>query len=61
MPADYSGEPVDVGLNSAYLRDMLSALPAGRVTISASEPMYPVRIKGENDNWDGTLMPMRVS
>ena len=59
--ADYSGEPVEVGLNSAYLRDMLNALPTGRVTIAVSEPAYPVLIKGENDNWDGTLMPMLVA
>lgn len=61
VQAEYSGEPVDVGLNSAYLRDMLAALPAGRVTIEVRDAMSPIHIKGENDNWDGTLMPMRVS
>ncbi|UXS01664.1 DNA polymerase III subunit beta [Agrobacterium tumefaciens] len=61
VAADYSGEPIEYGLNSLYLRDMLSSLPAGKVKFALSQGMSPAVITGENDNWDGVLMPLRVS
>lgn len=61
VAADYSGEPIEYGLNSLYLRDMLHALPPGKAKFALSETMSPAVITGENDNWDGVLMPLRVS
>lgn len=61
VAADYTGEPIEYGLSSAYLRDMLSALPQGRVTIRLNNGFGPANVTGENDNWDGVLMPLRVN
>ncbi|MBC7149035.1 MAG: DNA polymerase III subunit beta [Rhizobium sp.] len=61
VEADYAGEPIEYGLNSTYLRDMLSALPPGRVTLKLNANFGPANVTGENDNWDGVLMPLRVN
>ena len=61
VAAEYSGEPIDYGLNSQYLRDMLAALPPGMVKLALSESNSPAVVTGENDNWDGVLMPLRVA
>lgn len=61
VAAEYSGEPIEYGLNSLYLRDMLAALPPGKVTLALSESNSPAVVTGENDNWDGVLMPLRVA
>jgi DNA polymerase-3 subunit beta len=61
VAAEYSGEPIEYGLNSLYLRDMLAALPPGTVKFALSESNSPAVVTGENDNWDGVLMPLRVA
>jgi DNA polymerase-3 subunit beta len=61
VAADYTGEPIEYGLNSAYLRDMLGALPQGKVTLKLNNHFGPANVTGENDNWDGVLMPLRVA
>lgn len=61
VAAEYSGEPVEYGLNSLYLRDMLNALPPGPVTIRLNNHFGPSNVTGGNENWDGVLMPLRVS
>jgi DNA polymerase-3 subunit beta len=60
VAAKYSGEPTEVGINSAYLRDMFSVLPDGPVTIKVSGPMSPMNVSGGIEGWDGVLMPMKV-
>ncbi len=60
VAADYSGEPVEYGLNSLYLRDMLNAMPQGAVTFKLNGDWGPANVVGANDNWDGVLMPLRV-
>lgn len=61
VAAEFSGEPMDYGLNSAYLRDMMNAVPAGPVTIALSGDWSPAYVRCANDNWDGVLMPLRVA
>ncbi len=40
---------------------MLAALPPGKVKLALSESNSPAVVTGENDNWDGVLMPLRVA
>lgn len=61
VAAEYSGEPMDYGLNSAYLRDMMNAVPPGQVTLALSGDYSPAYVTCANDNWDGVLMPLRVA
>lgn len=60
VSAEYSGEPLDIGLNSQYLRDMFLALPAGPVTLKLRDSGSPVLVSGADPNWDGVIMPVRV-
>lgn len=61
VAADYSGEPIEIGFNSAYVRDMLAVLPSGPVTLALSDGGSPGLVTGGVDGWTGVLMPMRVS
>lgn len=61
VAADYSGEPIDIGFNSLYVRDIFAVLPAGSVTIKLADSGSPAVIVGGLDGWDGVLMPVRVA
>ncbi len=37
IEAEYSGEPIDIGFNAAYLRDLFSVLPPGPATIALAD------------------------
>ncbi len=59
IEAEYSGEPIDVGFNSQYVRDMFAVMPSGDVKMELQEN-GPARITGNDPDWEGVLMPMRV-
>lgn len=61
VAADYSGEPMDIGFNSLYVRDIFAVLPAGPVTLKLNDGGSPALITGGLDGWDGVLMPVRVA
>ncbi|MBB2819032.1 UNVERIFIED_ORG: DNA polymerase-3 subunit beta [Rhizobium esperanzae] len=58
--AEYSGEPIEIGFNAAYLRDILSVLPSGDVTLKLNDAGSPAIVTGAAEGWEGVLMPMRV-
>ena len=61
IETDYSGEPIEIGFNAAYLRDLFGVLPAGPVTIALADAGSPGVFT--SDGFEGlTLvgMPMRV-
>ncbi|WP_184457007.1 DNA polymerase III subunit beta [Rhizobium aethiopicum] len=60
IEAGYSGEPIEIGFNALYLREILSVLPAGDVVLKLRDGGSPAVITGTADGWDGVLMPMRV-
>jgi len=60
VAADYTGEPIEIGFNSAYVRDMLAVLPGGPVTLAIADHGSPGLVKGGIDGWVGVLMPLRV-
>jgi DNA polymerase-3 subunit beta len=41
IEAEYSGEPISIGFNAAYLRDMFGAMPSGQVTIALADSGSP--------------------
>lgn len=54
-------DEMEVGFKPAYLRDILTVLPAGSVSIRLADPGSPALIKTDNaEHWSGVLMPMRV-
>lgn len=62
VEAEYSGEPMDIGFNAAYVRDVLNVLPSGPVKLALQDGGTPGLIA--SDGFDGltlVCMPMRVS
>jgi DNA polymerase-3 subunit beta len=61
VAAEYTGEPIDIGFNSVYLRDLLSVLPSGPVVIALADNGSPGLVT--SPAFDGltlVAMPMRV-
>jgi len=61
VAADYSGEPIEIGFNSAYVRDMLAVLPSGPVQLALSDGGSPGLVTGGMDGLTLVIMPMRVN
>ncbi|POO54360.1 DNA polymerase III subunit beta [Agrobacterium rosae] len=62
VEAEYSGEPMDIGFNAAYVRDVLNVLPSGPVKLALQDGGTPGLIT--SDGFEGltlVCMPMRVS
>lgn len=61
IEAQYSGEPIEIGFNAAYLRDMFSVFPSGPVTIALSDGGSPgVFTSAGFEGLTLVGMPMRV-
>lgn len=61
VEAKYSGEPMDIGFNAAYVRDVLNVLPVGPVKLALQDGGTPGLIT--SDGFEGlalVCMPMRV-
>lgn len=61
VEAEYSGEPMDIGFNAAYVRDVLNVLPTGPVKLALQDGGTPGLIT--SDGFEGltlVCMPMRV-
>ncbi|WP_284777104.1 DNA polymerase III subunit beta [Agrobacterium sp. lyk4-40-TYG-31] len=61
VEAEYSGEPMDIGFNAAYVRDVLSVLPSGPVKMALQDSGMPGLFT--SDGFEGltlVCMPMRV-
>ncbi len=61
VEAEYSGEPMDIGFNAAYVRDILNVLPSGPVKLALQDGGTPGLIT--SDGFEGltlVCMPMRV-
>ena len=59
VPAQYSGEPVELGLNTMYAADVLAAVPGDEVRISLADSGTPAIFQGDGP-WVGLVMPVRV-
>jgi len=61
IEADYEGEPITIGFNGAYLREMLDAIEADTALVTLSSPGEPALFTGpDRQRLRAVLMPMRV-
>ena len=60
VEADYGGEPLDIGFNAAYLKELLGVLPAGEVTIALADSGSPTLVTGGTEGLKLVIMPMRA-
>lgn len=58
VPAQYSGEPIEIGFNTSYAADVLAAVPGDEVRVSLSSGETPAIFQGDGD-WLGLVMPVR--
>ncbi|MBY3263842.1 DNA polymerase III subunit beta [Rhizobium laguerreae] len=61
IEAEYGGEPIEIGFNAAYLRDLFGVFPSGPVTIAIADGGSPGLFKSAG--FEGLLlvgMPMRA-
>jgi DNA polymerase-3 subunit beta len=59
VPASYSGEPIEIGFNSAYMTDVLAAVPGESITIALADGQTPAIFRGTGEVL-ALCMPMRV-
>lgn len=60
VEADYSGEPLEIGFNAQYVREVFGTLPAGLVQLALADSGSPALITGNAEGLTLVLMPMRV-
>lgn len=59
VPATYSGEPIEIGINTSYMADILAAAPGEEITIALADSGTPALFRGAGE-WVGLVMPVRV-
>jgi DNA polymerase-3 subunit beta len=61
IPAEYDGEPMDMGFNARYLLEALAVMTSEQVAIELNDPLSPgvLRCHGDQDYFY-VVMPMRV-
>jgi DNA polymerase-3 subunit beta len=61
LPVDYSGSPVQVGLNGKYLLDVLACLSEDEVSVDLNGELDPIVVKPSGDrSFLAVVMPMRI-
>jgi len=61
VAAEYSGEPAVIGFNAGYLRDIMTVLPSGSVTLAIADGGSPGLITSAGfEGLTLVAMPMRV-
>ena len=60
LAAEYGDEPMSVGVNTAYLAEMLRNVSGEKVTFQLADGGSPILVRGEDAGWLGVQMPMRV-
>lgn len=65
IPAEYSGDPIEIGLNGAYLLEILQNIPSDEVELTFSDPSRAVLVKGKEtttqlQDMTFLIMPMMI-
>ncbi len=60
IEAEYSGEPLDIGFNAQYVRDVFGTLPVGPVSLALADSGSPALVTGGAEGLTLVIMPCRV-
>ncbi len=61
LDAEYSGEPIDVGVNSQYLANVAGMFPPGPLRLEIADAGSPILFKSDlAPDMLGIVMPMRI-
>jgi DNA polymerase-3 subunit beta len=61
LPAQFSGEPLEIGFNPEFLRDGLESVDSEEIALRLISPLRPGLIHSEADNFSYLIMPIRLA
>lgn len=61
LPAQFSGEPLEIGFNPEFLRDGLESVNSEEIALRLISPLRPGLIHSEADSFSYLIMPIRLA
>lgn len=61
LPVSFSGEPLEIGFNSEFLRDGVENITGDEVKLGLISPLRPGLLQGGDDGYRYLLMPIRLN
>jgi DNA polymerase III subunit beta len=61
IPAAYTGEPLEIGFNSEFLREGIESISADAVRLRLINPLRPGLLTAADDNFWYLIMPIRLA
>jgi DNA polymerase-3 subunit beta len=60
LPVQFSGEPLEIGFNSEFLREGIETIAAEEIQLRLISPLRPAVIEGGEDDPTYLIMPIRL-
>ena len=60
MPAQFAGEPMEIGFNAEFLREGIESIGADDIRLKLISPLRPAVIEGGEDDPTYLIMPIRL-
>jgi DNA polymerase III subunit beta len=60
LPVQFSGEPLEIGFNSEFLREGIETIAADEIQLHLISPLRPAVIEGDADDPTYLIMPIRL-
>src|SRR3954462_6756254 len=61
LPAPFSGDPLEIGVQPEFLRDWIDSVQSDEVRLKLISPLRPGLIQGEGDDYSYLIMPIRLA
>ena len=61
IPAQFSGDAMEIGFNAEFLRDGLDSVDSETVKLKLISPLRPAVLEGESDDYVYLIMPIRLA
>src|SRR5919108_500874 len=60
LPAQFTGEPLEIGFNAEFLREGIESISADEIRLRLISPLRPAVINGDEDDPTYLIMPIRL-
>jgi DNA polymerase III subunit beta len=60
LPVGYSGEPMEIGFNAAYLQDGIESVGGDDLSLKLINPLRPGLVQGPEEGFRYLIMPIRL-
>src|SRR5215210_3614742 len=61
LPAEFAGEPLEIGFNAEFLRDGVESIAGEQLRLKLISPLRPAVMQGEDENFLYLIMPIRLA